>query len=73
MTTKTLSKLHDEAEDLGYTPDTPEFEKALCALKVSRCKELQGVHECKDCKAYEHCDLVREYLLDLRFPTRRNR
>lgn len=70
--TKILTKLQDEAEDLGHTPGTPEFEKALCALKVSRCKEMQGVSECSDCKAYEHCGLVREYMLDIRFPQRRN-
>ena len=71
--TKVLTKLHDEAEDLGYTPGTPEYEKALCALKVARCKEMQGVFQCADCTAFEHCELVREYMLDIRFPTRRNK
>jgi hypothetical protein len=69
---KVLRTLNDDTEDLGHQPGTPEFDKALCALKVHRCKEMHSVHECSECPAFEHCDLVREYLLDLKFPNRRN-
>ena len=70
--TKVLTTLNDEAEDLGHKPGTPEYDKALIALKVGRCKEMHGVHECSDCPAHDHCELRREYMLDLKFPNRRN-
>lgn len=68
-----LDEITENTEDLGYKPGTPEFDKALCAAKVVRCQELQGVGICSDCRVFDYCDLIREHLLDIKFPSRRNR
>lgn len=68
---KILRALHDDIEDQGLKPGTPEYERALVAHKVTRCKEMHGVGSCSDCKAFEHCDLVHEFMMDQRFPNRR--
>lgn len=73
MESRVLQSLMDEAEDLGFKPGTPSYEKALCRLKVTRCKQMQGVSECPACVAHDSCTLVQEFYMDIRYPERRGK
>lgn len=69
--TKILQNLEDDVEDRGYKRGTPEFDRALIALKVEQCKDMRGVGSCIDCDAFEHCELIKTHLMDLKYPNRR--
>lgn len=71
MTTPALQALEDDLEDLGYKPGTPEYDRALRARKVEHCRDTRGVGSCSVCEAFEHCGLIKEHLMDLKYPNRR--
>jgi len=61
---KILDELEFQVETSGYVPGTAEFARRLRAAKVSKCKEMQNVDHCSNCRAFLDCTLVREYLRD---------
>ena len=61
MRTYILRKLHEQAEDEGFEPGTPKFEYRFLELRVQRCREMQGLTLCTDCKANDACQFGREY------------
>ena len=66
MKVRLLQQLEDELEALGARPGTFAYDKMYRARKVELCKELQRVPSCNECRAFDHCTLVKQYLVDLR-------
>lgn len=64
---KILEDIKEEVELEGYEPGTPQFEKVYLARRVRACQELQGVIECRDCKAYIDCSLTKEYMMSVKY------
>jgi hypothetical protein len=57
----TLQKLREQAEDEGYEPGTPKYEYRYLELRVERCRELQEVTLCTDCRAFDACQIGKDY------------
>lgn len=53
-------KYHVEA--LGHRPGTVEYDKALVALRVDTCRELNKLPYCSGCPKYTECELVQLHL-----------
>ena len=56
-----LTKLREQAEDEGYEPGTPRYEYRYLELRVERCREMQDVTLCTDCKAFDACQISKDY------------
>jgi len=61
---KILDELELQAEVAGYIPGTPAYDRHLRALKVEKCREMQGVNHCSACRAFLDCTLVKMHLKD---------
>lgn len=61
---KILDALEYQVEAAGYVPGTPEFDRRLRAAKVEKCREMQDVDFCSNCRAFLSCDLIRIHLRD---------
>jgi hypothetical protein len=61
---KVLDELEWQVEASGYVPGTEEFARRLRAAKVEKCKELQRVDHCSNCRAFLDCKLVKTHLKD---------
>lgn len=68
-----LATLREEVELAGFTPGTPQFERALRAKKIERCQAQKGVTECSSCNYFDHCEVAKEHLIDLRYNTPRRK
>lgn len=64
MTTE-LEQLRANLEAAGYEPGSHAFEKEYRRQKVEMCMERQGVVSCWDCKAFDHCELIKARLRDM--------
>jgi hypothetical protein len=62
-----FQEILDELEDLKLQQGTPEYDRALCAARVRKCKELRNVDRCPDCSHFEQCDLAKENLVVLKY------
>jgi hypothetical protein len=56
-----LQRLRSQAEDEGFEAGTPKYEFRLLELRVERCRELQEVTLCSECKAFESCNFGKDY------------
>lgn len=70
--TRIIRELRTQLENEGLKPDTPQYDEALRARKVDLCKQGQGVISCWDCAAFDHCNLVKQHLIDLRYGSKGN-
>ena len=61
---KILEQLEFQVEAAGYVPGTAEFARRFRAAQVEKCKEMQGVDHCSNCRAFLDCKLVRAHLND---------
>jgi len=64
-----LKDLENELIAGGLTPGTPEFQFKYLERKVEICKEIRGQYSCFDCPYFEHCDLIKSYLTELKYGT----
>ena len=55
--TSVLGQIISSTKQEGYTPGTPEFERRLRQLKVSKCREMRGHTTCQECPANDVCEL----------------
>jgi len=60
-----LEQLEVDVELEGHAPGSPGYEVRLRARKVEKCKELQEVTSCTNCRAAFHCNLLVTYRRDL--------
>lgn len=61
---KVVDELEMAVEAEGFTPGTAQFEMALRAWKVDKCKELKGFLACTQCPAVLDCTLRLAHLRD---------
>jgi hypothetical protein len=61
---KLLDELEMAVEAEGFAPGSPQFEVALRARKVDKCKELKGYLTCSQCPAVTECSLRLAHLRD---------
>jgi hypothetical protein len=66
-----LTKIKMQVEDEGVPLNSPQFDYRVLELRVERCKEFQSVASCSDCKAYDYCEITKEYELKKRLDTSR--
>ncbi len=64
---RVVRELKTELEHSGLKPGSPEFEEALRARKVDLCKQAQRVDSCWNCRAFDHCQLIKQHLIDLHY------
>jgi len=62
-----LEQLKLDIELEGYAPDTPQFGVMLRQRQVETCVEMKELPSCESCPAYLECEILKEYLRDLRF------
>ena len=56
-----LTKIKMQVEDEGLPIDSPKFEYRVLELRVEKCMEFQSVDSCPSCKAYDYCEITKEY------------
>ncbi len=54
-------------ENEGYEPGSFAFEAEKRKRQVGLCKMTREVASCWECKVFDHCELVKQHLRDLRF------
>lgn len=65
-----MSDLADLEADLireGLKAGTFPYEAELRKRKVELCKVRQGVASCAECRYFDHCELLKTHLRDMRF------
>lgn len=61
----TKEQLSFEAEQLGTTLGTPAHARAVRKLQVEKCRELNVVTFCSDCRNYYDCTLIKQHRQDV--------
>jgi hypothetical protein len=51
----------------GFKPGNPEFDTAFVARKVTKCQELQQVSSCQLCKYFDHCEMAKAHLINVKY------
>ena len=59
-----IGQLKAAAKHEGFRPDTPEFDRRMEQMKVTKCREMKGISTCSDCPAYESCEIIKKVLRD---------
>lgn len=54
-------------ETEGYKPGTFPFEAEKRKRQVELCKTTRAVESCWKCNVFDHCELVKHHLRDMRF------
>lgn len=67
VTSTILEDIREEVELEGHEPGTPKFERIYLARRVERCQQMQGVRECRDCRAYLDCSLAKEHMMSVKY------
>jgi hypothetical protein len=49
-------------EAMGFVQGTPAFEREFELARVQKCQQLQGVGTCFACKAFDGCEVAKNYL-----------
>ena len=60
-----MERLKLEVELAGYDPETPDFGREVRLRQVQICQDMRGVATCSACSHQEHCDLFRQYYVDM--------
>lgn len=71
MKTRVLRVLESELEGEGFKRGTELWDRAMRNRKVALCKQGQSVESCWDCKAFDHCELVKSHLRDMHTPLKK--
>lgn len=71
MKARLLQQLEAEIEAQGLKRDTPLYLRVYRERKVDLCKQMQQVESCWDCRAFDHCELVKAHLMDLNTPLKK--
>jgi len=69
--TRVLRQLESDLEGEGFKRNTERWDRAMRTRKVALCKQAQAVASCNDCKAFDHCELVKQHLRDMRTPIKK--
>ena len=62
-----IKQIERELEAEGFKPNTFPWEAEKRKRQVELCKTLRQVDSCWNCTAFDHCELVKHHLRDLRF------
>lgn len=65
---KVLKQLNIDLEMEGYKPGSPRFDVELRRRKIDVCKNMRPVDSCWNCEAFDHCELLKTHLRDIRLP-----
>lgn len=71
MTTAALREIEKNLELEGLKPGTFIYEAELRRRKVEMCRALKQVESCWKCDYFDHCELIKLHLKDLRYHTKR--
>lgn len=63
---KIVEQLKKLAEIEGYKPETEAFDRRLRQLKVIKCREMRGHATCRECPAFDHCELTKQVMREHR-------
>lgn len=61
---RAIDELAIAVEGEGFAPGSPQFEVALRAKKVEKCRELRGLRTCEMCPAVLDCSIRLAHLRD---------
>lgn len=61
-----LDDLKDQLLANGYDEGTDAYDREYRRLKVIKCRELRDLPYCSKCVIYMDCELVKQYLRDVR-------
>lgn len=64
---KDIARVEEDLIREGLKPGTFPFDAELRQRKVELCKTRQGVGTCWECKYFDHCQLIKQHLVDLRY------
>lgn len=62
MRNRILDDMRDQLEIEGMEIGTPAYEARFVAIRVDKCKQMQGVSRCLDCQAYDGCSLIKQHM-----------
>lgn len=62
-----LKQIELDLENEGYKPDTFPFKAEKRKRQVELCKATRAVESCWKCSVFDHCELVKHHLRDMRF------
>ena len=71
MTTQMLKDIEKNLEIEGLKPGSFIYEAELRRRKVALCQQIKAVDSCWDCNYFDHCPLIKQHLVDLRYHTRK--
>ena len=61
-----IEQLEDQAKIEGFEEGTNPFDRRIRQLKVIKCREMRGHTTCRECQAFDYCELTKQVMRDHR-------
>lgn len=63
----TPKEIETEVELAGVPPSSPLFPIKVRERKVEECQGRNSVASCQVCKYYDHCELSKQHMIDVKY------